>query len=464
MHIYFSGIGGSGLCPLANLALDCGFLVSGSDIEESQNLTDLRKRGVSCQAIQNLEEIDKLDKVAPIDWIIHTSALPSNHPHLVFAKQNNIKITKRHDLINYVVKTKNLKLIAVSGTHGKTTTTGMLIWLFKSLGIPVSYLIGANISFGLSGEYAKGSKYFVYECDEFDRNFLNFKPFLSIIPSLDYDHADTYKTDKEYVESFVQFFSQSEFVISLKSVNDYMHQVFAKYNLSFDKMLSDKTIYFLKDDDQGTQEHFTNPNWIGLAGLYIRRNAMLVVLAMSMYVNQEQELQILEAIRKFPGTSRRFERLGTNLYSDYGHHPVEIVATINIAKELVEINKSKNPLSEQKIVLIYQPHQNIRQRDRQVQLGYSTCFAGVDEVYWLDTFLSREGDLPVLTSQELIGFAQKKQKKNPSSQTSFYPVKMDSSLVQKIHTHQKNNNLVIVMGAGSVDKWARESLVLDFVV
>jgi UDP-N-acetylmuramate--alanine ligase len=196
MHIYFSGLGGSGLTPLANLALDCGYKVSGSDREMSQNLIELQKRGVQFSLEQSTSEIQAIHDQDPIDWIIHTSALPDLHPHLLFASNNRIRITKRHDLINSILEAKNLKLIAISGTHGKTTTTGMLIWIFKQLEIPVSYLVGSSISYGNSGEYNSGSEYFVYECDEFDRNFLNFKPFLSIIPSLDYDHPDTYPTKK----------------------------------------------------------------------------------------------------------------------------------------------------------------------------------------------------------------------------------------------------------------------------
>jgi UDP-N-acetylmuramate--alanine ligase len=247
MHIYFSGIGGTGLAPLAHLALDCGYNVTGSDIEGSQNVQDLIKRGVKITIGQSQEEILTIHQQNPIDWIIATSALPQNHPHKSFATDNNIKISKRHELINQIVKEKNLRLIAVAGTHGKTTTVGMIIWIFKQLQIAVSYLIGTNISYGRSGEFALGSQYFIYECDEFDRNFLNFEPYLSIIPSLDYDHPDTYKTEKDYCEAFVQFMSQSRCVISWEVVNKYMQEVYDRQKLSFTKMLDGREIYFLQD-------------------------------------------------------------------------------------------------------------------------------------------------------------------------------------------------------------------------
>jgi UDP-N-acetylmuramate--alanine ligase len=254
MHIYFSGIGGSGLSPLANLALDCGFEVSGSDREDSQNLEDLKNRGAKITIGQSTQEIEQTYQNQPFDWIVITSALSADHPHKLFAEQNQLKITKRHELINFILQEKNLKLIAVAGTHGKTTTTGMLVWIFKQLRIPVSYLIGTNISYGRSGEYAPDSQYFVYECDEFDRNMLHFKPFLSVVPSLDYDHPDTYKTEKDYCESFIQFFSQSQNVVSWQIVEDYLTAVFDKSNLSFKRMLDGKEIYFLQDDEPTNQE------------------------------------------------------------------------------------------------------------------------------------------------------------------------------------------------------------------
>src|SRR5690606_35297643 len=108
-----------------------------------------------------------------------------------------------------IIKSKNQKLIAVAGTHGKTTTSGMLVWSFKQLRIPISYSVGSTLGFGPSGQYDNSSQYFVYECDEFDRNFLHFFPELSLITSLDYDHADTYPSPDEYRHAFIRFIEQS---------------------------------------------------------------------------------------------------------------------------------------------------------------------------------------------------------------------------------------------------------------
>ena len=177
MHIYFSGIGGTGIGPLALLAHQAGFLVSGSDKQNSDYVEYLRKQGINRISIgQTTDNILGVHSNHPIDWFVYSSALAKedpNHPELAFVQEKQIKNSKRDGFLNYFLQEKQLKLLAVAGTHGKTTTTAMAIWLFKQLGIPVSYSVGAKMSFGEMGEYAPQSEYFIYECDEYDRNFLS---------------------------------------------------------------------------------------------------------------------------------------------------------------------------------------------------------------------------------------------------------------------------------------------------
>ncbi len=467
MHIYLSGIGGTGLSPLAHLALDCNYTVSGSDKEDSQNLKDLNGRGVNTSLVQSLEEIQLIHNQNPIDWIITTSALPETHPHKTFARVNNIRITKRHELINHIIETKNLKLIAVAGTHGKTTTVGMMVWILKQMQIPVSYLIGTNISFGRSGQFTLGSQYFVYECDEFDRNFLNFEPYLSIIPSLDYDHPDTYKTEKDYSEAFVQFMSQSKCVISWEVVNLYMQSVYTRQNLSFTKMLDGREIYFLQDNETNNQEYYMTNQWINLPGILNRRNALVAMSGLASFCNMDMD-QMLKVVASFPGTQRRFEKLTTNLYSDYGHHPAEIFATLQLANELVtsdyksqiatfegKLMEKAGGIHRQKIILVYQPHQNIRQHDPEIQAGYGHCFDNAYKVYWLPTYLSREySDLPILTPQEIIDQSELKTN-SKNANVNFEIAEMNQKLVEQIKVHLLGGDIVIIMGAGDIDNWIR---------
>src|SRR5581483_7814498 len=162
---------------------------------------------------QSAEQIEKVHQAKPIDWFVYTSALPMtdpDHAELKFCSQNNIKATKRDEFLNHIVADKKLMLIAIAGTHGKSTTTAMAIWLFLQLDLPISYCIGAKLNFADSGAYAPNSEYFIYETDEFDRNFLSFYPEFALLSGLDWDHPDIYPTRQSYEDACREFITQSQ--------------------------------------------------------------------------------------------------------------------------------------------------------------------------------------------------------------------------------------------------------------
>ena len=185
MRIYFSGIGGVGIGPLSRIALSAGYDVCGSDKSPSLITDELEAAGIAISFDQSGEYLQSEHKKAPFDWLIHTAALPDDHPELVLARELGIKTSKRDELLAQIIADKDLKLIAVAGTHGKTTTTSMLVWVMHQLQIPVSYSVGSTLSFAPSGEFDENSQFFVYECDEFDRNFLHFSPEINMITSID---------------------------------------------------------------------------------------------------------------------------------------------------------------------------------------------------------------------------------------------------------------------------------------
>lgn len=187
MRIYFSGIGGVGLGPLAEIARDAGNSVLGSDTKQSLTTDELLKNKIAVSFDQTGDNLAREHNAQAIDWFIYTSALPQDNPELVKAIELGIRTGKRDELINYIITANDLKLIAIAGTHGKTTTTAMAVWTMQQLGIPVSYSIGSGVSFGPSGKFDPLGQYFIYECDEFDRNFLHFTPYLSLITSIDFD-------------------------------------------------------------------------------------------------------------------------------------------------------------------------------------------------------------------------------------------------------------------------------------
>ena len=175
MKVYFSGISGTGIGPLAEFAQDAGFEVCGSDLHQGAISDELAKRNIDvCYGEQDGAFLQKKIDEGEVDWFVYTSALPKDHPELKLAKTQHIKCSKRDEFIAELVEKKNLKMIAVAGTHGKTTTTAMLVWAFLQMEVPVSYLVGTTLGWAKSGNYDPKSEYFIYEADEYDRNFLAF--------------------------------------------------------------------------------------------------------------------------------------------------------------------------------------------------------------------------------------------------------------------------------------------------
>ena len=415
MHIYLAGIGGVGIGPLAEIASGAGYEVSGSDQTPSLMTQELTASGIDVIIYpQDGSRMRQLHAKHAIDWFVYTSSLPENHAELVLARELGIRTSKRDELLSHIIEERQLKLIAVAGTHGKTTTTGMLVWALQQLGIPVSYSIGTTVRFGPSGLFDEASEYFVYECDEYDKNFLAFRPYVALITAIDHDHFDTYPTLESYDAAFRQFAAQSRVVVTWRENEDALGHAAARYLTHTDPALT-------------------------LPGTHNRRNASLglVGLADLFALNHDD---LIAAFNSFPGTDRRFEKLADNLYTDYGHHPAEISATLQMASELGK-----------RVVLVYQPHQNGRQYEVRDQYT-ADVFSHADHVYWLPTYLTRENaSQVVLTPQELSQAITEKTK----------IAGLDDTLWAAISREISEGSLVLCMGAGPIDGWLRERLTAD---
>jgi UDP-N-acetylmuramate--alanine ligase len=372
--------------------------------------------------------MSELNNRKPIDWFVYSSALPKTNPHhpeLLFCQENGIKMSKRDELLNKILAEKNLKLIAIAGTHGKTTTTSMVVWLFKKLGLPLSYSLGAKISFGDMGHFDPSSEYFVYECDEFDRNFLAFHPYLSIISGIAYDHHEIFPTEENYQSAFRDFIAQSKSVVMWQ--DDY-----AKLKLQNDSKFT------IENYDNSQIEQINQP------GLYNRRDAWLAIKAMSQLTGDYVE-KFVEYMSDFPGVARRFERIAENLYSDDAHTPEKIIGCMSVAREVA--NKTK-----QKIIIIYEPLTN--RRMHYLGAEHHSVFDGASAIYWTPSYLAREDPkLKVLSPEELITHL------SPDLQTIAKPMKRDKVLKVLIQNHLQSGDMVVAMaggGAGSLDEWLRK--------
>ncbi len=432
MHIYFSGIGGAGIGPLAQIAHQAGYTVSGSDKQASSYIDYLKKHGITNIHIgQSREAIAALHNGQPIDWFVYTSALPledPDAPELVYCAAQSIKTSKRDELLNHILLEQKLKLIAIAGTHGKTTTTAMVTWLSKQLGQPISYLLPAKTSFANMGEFDPKSEYFVYEADEFDRNFLSYEPYISLITGVSWDHHEIFPTREEYKAAFRDFISQSQKTFIWQEDSDYLG---------------------LELNSQLNVLDSTEPkiNEIGLLGQYNRLDAWLAVQATHRAVHAPVE-KLIKIIDRFPGLSRRMEQIIPGLYSDYAHTPEKIRGAMSVATEMAAE-------SGQKLVVIYEPLTNRRQH--YMIDDYKDCFKGAGKLYWIPSYLAREDPkLRVIPPAELILHLD-----DPSFAK---PMERGVKLKQTIQRHLDNGDMVVAMAGGggnSLDDWLREEFISE---
>ena len=426
MHIYVAGLGGAGLGPLAEMAHGLGNRISGSDVKDSDALEAMR----TWQPVphinigQTAKQIAAVHARRQIDWYVYSSALEWVEPpneELAWVRKQGIRHSKRDEFLNYLLKASRLQLLALSGSHGKTTSTALMIWLCRQLGEEVSYAFGGRFADWPAARLTDHSRWFVYEADEFDHNFLAFRPKLSLITGLDYDHPETFPTRRHYRNAFWQFIAQSEQTIigqhDLENLGQppagLDHEVTAITSRPADKRLT-------------------------LAGAVNRENASLVLAGAKIINPDADEDEMINILNRFPGCWRRFEEIAPNVYTDYAHNPIKVAGCLQRGQELGK------PL-----VIVYEPHSN--QRQHIAKEHYKHLFKGVAKVYWLPTYLVREDpDLKVLSAEELVacladpGIAE--------------VADMDEELKTKLKEHLASGAAVIGMSAGPLDAWLRQNL------
>jgi len=424
MNIFFSGIGGAGISPLALIAHQAGYKVSGSDKQDSRTIDYLKSHGITDIHIgQSENQLATVHKNNPIDWFVYSSAISLEHTgseELDFCNRHSIKTSKRDEFINLVLTQKKLKLIAVAGTHGKSTTTAMIIWLFKQFNLPISYSLGAKISFGDIGSFDHKSQFFVYEADEFDHNFLNFKPYYSVISGVSWDHHEIFKTRDDYKQAFRQFIDQSESIVILPEDADYLG--FSPNSKL--KLANENKAYVIK-----------------LVGQYNRLDGLLAVESFKDITGLDFD-DVVSKMNEFPGLERRMEEIVPNLYSDYAHTPEKIKAAMNVATEMA-VDKN------QPIYVIYEPLTNRRQH--YIKNEYGSVFNAAEHIYWIPSYLAREDpELPILEPSELI--------QSLDDPTIASAAKMNKSLLETIKKHLDAGAMVVALnggGGGGLDEWLR---------
>lgn len=428
MHIYFSGIGGTGIGPLSLIAHQAGFAVSGSDKQQSSYITYLKEHGVTAVHIgQTYEQIAQVHAQHSIDWYVYSSAVTKEQgelpPELHFCQDHGIKATKRDEFLNFVLHEKHLKMLAIAGTHGKTTTTAMAVWLFRQLGLPESHSVAAKMSFAEMGQYDPQSEYFIYEADEYDQNFLAFHPHSTIITGIDWDHPDVFPTRESYVAAFTKFLGQSEHVVIWDT---------------------DVARLGVTLGDKYTEIHEADPainQKLHLPGLVNRRDAWTVAHLVHRLTGKPLD-ELLRHLDRFPGVGRRFEQIAPGIISDYAHTPPKIRGALQMAHEVAGDN----------VVVVYEGLHNTRQHFIKDELR--TLFTGVKKLYIVPSYLARED-----RSLALLGPADLKQLMNPEIQAYTEPSALDDTLDHRIREHVQAGDLVLCITAGggnSLDEWLRQ--------
>lgn len=385
------GIGGIGMSGLARILHESKVRVSGSDSSDGQTLQDLRNSGIAISIGHDAKNIpDDAD-------IVYSSGISSSNPELMHAKDLELQVLHRSDLLNLLMQ--HSKPLLVTGTHGKTTTTSLLASVLIHAGLDPSYAIGGILKeSNLNAKKGSGS-YFVAEADESDGSFLRYQSFGAIITNIGLDHMDHYKTEENLLASFRQFAEQVE-----------SHLFYCGENERLKCLNLNGISYGFSSDCQLKGSNFRQIGWrilfdaefkghsypdieVALSGYHNALNA-LAVFGMALSIGLK-EPAIREGLKKFQGAKRRAELKGTasgvQIFDDYGHHPTEIKATLRAIK---------NAMLNRRLVVLFQPHRYSRTRDCLNE--FYSCFDAADEVILTDIYAASESPIQGIHAKNIL--------------------------------------------------------------
>ncbi|MCP5495640.1 MAG: UDP-N-acetylmuramate--L-alanine ligase [Leptospiraceae bacterium] len=406
--VFFIGIGGSGMSSLAHILLDMGLSVHGTDKKESSRTIDLlKKRGM--KFIASSESLIPED----YDFCVYSSAVSKdkNEFYRLFADKN-ILLQHRSEVLHTIFSQK--KAIAVTGSHGKTSTTTMIAQILLENGLKPTVMIGGETSLlgGVGGCWGDG-EWGVYESDESDGTFLNHRPQVKIITNIDDDHLDYYKTRENLLKSFTQFIKQNQNSISILNLDDMgVGEVLKNIEnktgivtytskdilLPIEKInfqINNRTMCWYKNEACYQLE-------LPIPGIHYLKNALAALLACEIAgVSLHDGIQTLKS---YKGVHRRLEYLGCqnniHFYDDYGHHPTEILTVIESLRQLTS--------GSSRLAVIFQPHRYTRTRDLYDKFAYSLGFA--DTVFLLPVYSAGEEEISGISSKNIYNSAKDKSK------------------------------------------------------
>ena len=440
--VHIVGIGGISMSGIAKILLSKGFKVSGSDIKKNDQTELLKKQGVD---IHIGHEESNLNNV---DVLVHTNAVDENNIEIQKARQEGLKIYKRAEFIAELFKNK--ETIAVTGTHGKTTTTSMISSIFVNSNLDPSIMIGGNLDI-IDGNMKNGQgRYFITEADESDGSLTYFNPKHAVITNIELDHFNYYKSEDALINKFKEFVNkisqEGSLIIWGKVLEDYPQlkeaaidyytygfndEYFTAKNIKLDSYKSSFELYIKGEKiDKIT---------LNIPGKHNVLNA-LAAYAVSHIVNMSKK-DIRNGLTSYKGVQRRFEKKGkfneALIIDDYAHHPTEIITTIETACRT----------KPEKLYIVFQPHRYSRTANLMEE--FSKSFDMADELILTDIYSASEEPIENITSQklyDLINTRIKNQELNLEVRYMSDFRKIEGYLSQKLQP----NDLLLTIGAGNV--------------
>jgi len=418
-QVHFIGVGGIGISAIAKMLLGRKVHVSGSDLNDSSLIDELRKIGADISLGH-----DALNIPAECELVVYTNALLENNVELIEAKKRGIRTLSYPEALGEI--SRDQYVIAISGNAGKTTTTAMIAKTLEDANLDPTAELGAIVPSWKSNYRIGKGKYFVVEADEFNDNFLHLKPDITIVTNIEMDHPEYFENFEAVKESFKKFLLQTKQTI-VANLKDPAIALILK-----DVMKQTSVTSF----DYSNDDYNLN---LKIPGEFNKLNAS-AAFRVGLLLGLNPQI-IKESLQNYTGVGRRFEYIGdyknAQVYSDFGHHPTEIKKTMEAARQ-------KFP--KQRIVLVYQPH--MFSRTKALFNDFIKVFGSipVNKIILTDIYPSREADAGLVHAKDLVDTAN----------LDILVYHSKNELVEILGGEIKPDDVVFFMGAGDIDKLARK--------
>ena len=446
-RIHFVGIGGSGMCGIAEVLLNQGYEISGSDISANPSVKRLTKAGAIVFIGHDESNIDGANVV------VKSSAVTIENPEIASAHARGIPVVRRAEMLAELMRYRHG--IAIAGTHGKTTTTSLITAILAEAGRDPTFVVGGRVNSVGTNAKLGGSRYLVAEADESDASFLHLQPMVSVVTNIEADHMETYGFDFEVMKkTYIEFLHNLPFYgLAVMCIDDDVIRGLlvdvARPLLTYG--FSEDAGYRLRDlRAEKRQCHFMIDRPDGQSSLQIslnipgRHNALNAAAAIAVASDEGiSDQAIIDGLSKFGGVGRRFEVIGeypvtggdAMLVDDYGHHPTEVKATIQAIRD---------GWPEKRLVMVFQPHRYTRTRD--LYEDFVQVLVEVDVLLVLDVYSAGEEPIPGAGSKNLCGSIRQRGGIDPIYVESIEEVPyLLGELV-------RGDDFVMTQGAGSVSK------------